>query len=361
MRSRLEDAGLDVGVDLTCDSVDARLTFAGASRDGMGGRGHHSARVRAALVLSIGPTGVRAGLEVPPSSARPAALALAEDGRSTEIRSALEALPEQFDVSLAGDASPLVAPVCSLESLGSVIARMGRENRPLWIGWTVAPDVAVHHATLLDEQLTDSLVVLARMLVLLGGQAGAVRQDGAEWGGAAEEAGPRQKERSARPTRGDSRRSHAADDDRGPEGRLRRDHGSAEALHDPARDRAPRGPRRRELEGTDPAGDASPARPAEAHPLARSGGRAVRAKASPRVGAHRRHDVVERGAQVRVLGGPFAGKIGIVQEVDGRGGARVMMGLLAVRFDLTNLEVHIEGRRRPVLSTSHRKPVSARS
>jgi hypothetical protein len=61
----------------------------------------------------------------------------------------------------------------------------------------VAPDVAVHHATLLDEQLTDSLVVLARMLVLLGGQAGAVRQDGAEWGGAAEEAGPRQKERSA--------------------------------------------------------------------------------------------------------------------------------------------------------------------
>jgi transcription antitermination factor NusG len=70
---------------------------------------------------------------------------------------------------------------------------------------------------------------------------------------------------------------------------------------------------------------------------------------------------IERGTRVRVLEGPFSGKVGTVHELDGKGGARVMLGLLAVRFDVTNLTVHDEGRRRPVLGTSHRKPVPVRS
>src|SRR5208282_1812265 len=45
----------------------------------------------------------------------------------------------------------------------------------------------------------------------------------------------------------------------------------------------------------------------------------------------------ERGARVSVLKGPFAGKVGVVQELDGKGGARVMLGLLPVRLDLKNL------------------------
>jgi len=70
---------------------------------------------------------------------------------------------------------------------------------------------------------------------------------------------------------------------------------------------------------------------------------------------------VERGAKVRVVEGPFAGKVGVVHELDGRGGARVMLGLLVVRVDLDNLAPSAAGSTRMRLSTSHRKPLPARS
>lgn len=62
---------------------------------------------------------------------------------------------------------------------------------------------------------------------------------------------------------------------------------------------------------------------------------------------------METGARVRVLAGPFLGKVGVVTELDGRGGARVQLGLLTQRFDLVDLEP-AAGRSRPALPTSHR-------
>jgi len=51
-----------------------------------------------------------------------------------------------------------------------------------------------------------------------------------------------------------------------------------------------------------------------------------------------------------------------VQEVDGKGGARVLLGLLAVQVRVKDLAVSLEGgQKRPLLSTSHRKPVPVRS
>jgi hypothetical protein len=70
---------------------------------------------------------------------------------------------------------------------------------------------------------------------------------------------------------------------------------------------------------------------------------------------------IEKGARVRVLEGPFAGKVGTVRELDGKGGARVMMGLLAVCLDVRNLAASAEGRARPRLASSHRKPLPVRS
>jgi hypothetical protein len=67
--------------------------------------------------------------------------------------------------------------------------------------------------------------------------------------------------------------------------------------------------------------------------------------------------VVERGARVQVLDGPFVGKIGIVQEMDGKGGARVMLGLLAAHLDVKDLAV--ASGKRPVLGSSHRRPIMA--
>ncbi len=70
---------------------------------------------------------------------------------------------------------------------------------------------------------------------------------------------------------------------------------------------------------------------------------------------------IERGVRVQVAAGPFRGKVGLVDDIDGKGGARVLLGLLPVRIELKHLTAHAEPRRRPVLATSHRKRPPARS
>jgi transcription antitermination factor NusG len=110
-------------------------------------------------------------------------------------------------------------------------------------------------------------------------------------------------------------------------------------------------------------------------PATRPRAAAAQAKRSPaRVESHEKADArldkpapeseespFERGARVSVLKGPFAGKVGVFQELDGRGGAHVTLGLLAVRLDVKNLVLATVGRARPRLSSSHRKPLPARS
>ena len=65
--------------------------------------------------------------------------------------------------------------------------------------------------------------------------------------------------------------------------------------------------------------------------------------------------VLEVGVKVRVLGGPFAGRVGIISELDGRGGARVALGLLSARVLLENLRLARDGTR-PALRSSHHRP-----
>lgn len=64
---------------------------------------------------------------------------------------------------------------------------------------------------------------------------------------------------------------------------------------------------------------------------------------------------VEKGSQVRVMEGPFEGATGVVQELDGRGGARVRLGLLSTRILVSSLNVTREGKERPALASSHRR------
>jgi KOW motif len=67
---------------------------------------------------------------------------------------------------------------------------------------------------------------------------------------------------------------------------------------------------------------------------------------------------LEVGTQVRVLGGPFAGRVGVISELDGKGGARVTLGLLSARVLLENLRL-ARATTRPSLKTSHRRTPSA--
>ena len=62
-----------------------------------------------------------------------------------------------------------------------------------------------------------------------------------------------------------------------------------------------------------------------------------------------------KGSRVQVLSGPFVGREGTVQELDGKGFAKVLLGLLATRVRLTDL-VAAGGKKARALSTSHRKP-----
>lgn len=81
------------------------------------------------------------------------------------------------------------------------------------------------------------------------------------------------------------------------------------------------------------------------------------------------------GSKVRIASGPFEGKEAVVQELDGKGGARVRLGLLNTRLDVTELIADarrgpssgpagartappkrgVSRGRRPALGSSHRK------
>ena len=72
---------------------------------------------------------------------------------------------------------------------------------------------------------------------------------------------------------------------------------------------------------------------------------------------------IEKGTRICALRGPFSGKVGIVQELDGKGSARVLFGLLAARLRVSDL-VAFRGRTgkgsRQKLMSSHRRPLGVR-
>jgi hypothetical protein len=230
-----------------------------------------------------------------------------------------------------------------------LLDRVQRQQGTMWIGWSVPRELAVEHATLLDEQLADAIVALAQVFALLG--ADPVDRPGSRRGVHAE-ASPSSDARSGSKTRRFSGRRGEGAEPRGEDDE--RDRGRT------ARPRARGRDREREPEAE---------REAEPDTLSESPvprGRGLDATLPPRPGSRRRPRpgslvVIERGARVRVLKGPFSGKVGVVHELDGKGGARVMLGLLAVRLEVSNLVPAVEGRGRPRLSSSHRKPIPARS
>jgi len=103
--------------------------------------------------------------------------------------------------------------------------------------------------------------------------------------------------------------------------------------------------------------------PRRGRPKSKAGPKARRTRLAPTFDARRgaeTHPPLERGARVRVLAGPFAGKVGVVREVDTtKGRAQVMLGLLATHIDMKDLAANL-GDGRPTLSSSHRKPLGLR-
>ncbi len=304
---RLRHLGLDIS---GCDVDDGGLLFV---PDG-----------RLALTLDAG--AVEVALVLPPSDL-PALRTLLDGARPLALGAALAALPEQFAIGASSDAVRVPAPRAKTEDLHALLDRAEQEGAAVWLGWTVPREVASLHAATLDAQLQDALVALGQVLRLFA---------------RATEAEPGKAKRARRHAGGDEER------DRGkPRARTRARE----------RDREPDPERERETESESAADPGAPAprvlRPLEAKPRLRA---SLVRRGVPRPGTG-----IEKGAKVRVLEGPFAGKEGLVQELDGRGGARVMLGLLAVRIDVNDLVSSAEGRGRPRLSSSHRRPMPVRS
>ncbi len=299
-------------------------------------------RDAARLVLAMDDGGVRAGLELPASQAPAARVRLSDAGRSLELATALEALPEQFTMGLQDgqvDAASAEASRATADEVRALLDRAERERATMWIGWRVPREIAVEHATLLDELLADAIVALAKVFALLAADVVGRR--------------PARREQDARSAKGRrfSRRRGSVDGSMVDDDERDRGHAGGTHAHDRGREGEPGGEREAE--------------PESLRESALSRGR-LEAKLPPRPGARRRptkasSDAIERGTRVHVLKGPFSGKVGVVHELDGKGGARVMLGLLAVRLEVGNLVPAVEGRGRPRLSSSHRKPIPARS
>jgi hypothetical protein len=322
---RLEDLGVDATIAATEQDKEA---FSPAVRFVLRSAAPDATR----LVLAMDGVRVRAGLELPATQARAARARLSDPARALELATALEALPEQFTMGASGDVASAEAPRATADDMRALLDRVEREQGTMWIGWSVPRELAVEHATLLDEQLADAIVALAQVFALLGAPSSDARS------------GSKTRRFSGR--RGEGAEPRGEDDER--------DRGRT------ARPRARGRDREREPEAER---EAEPDTLSES-PVSR--GRGLDATLPPRPGSRRRPRpgslvVIERGARVRVLKGPFSGKVGVVHELDGKGGARVMLGLLAVRLEVSNLVPAAEGRGRPRLSSSHRKPIPARS
>jgi hypothetical protein len=315
---------------------------------------------RAALVLGVGSAGVRAGLELTPAHVRRVDARFSDPAHALSLSAALEALPEQFVVQLGEDDAPLQAPHLPMDELRRRFERSVTERRALWIGWSVARDIALEHAALLDEQLEDALAALAGVYELLAGDGNG---EAGDKGRDSRESHPRKGENAAGHLRAKHRGGHgsAGRDD---EGERRPGAASPPNRRASTRAREERRDREADAEGeleSDVSADV-PSRAAKSDDMKAAPRAVFRRRTLRAVGSKNDSSLpIERGSRVRVLEGPFSGKVGLVHELDGKGGARVMLGLLAVRLEVKNLTTQVQGRYRPVLSSSHRKPLPVRS
>lgn len=320
MVARLADLGLDVDACV----VDARRAASLRAAFAPDGR----------LALSLEADRIEVALELPVADVRAVRALLADPGRALELTTVLEALPEQFTMGPVGSAVSTPASFASSDALRPLLDELERDDREMWIGWTLPREIATAHTEGLDDQLEDAVVALGELLALLSrapqAPAAHPRHDRREERGRAED-----------DRHGTKRRARARARDR------ERDHGT---------------------EGGDAELDAEPsASDAEAHHARpqRPGNGRLRLHAGMRrrpAGANvDPRAPIEKGSRVRVLGGAFAGKVGVVQDLDGKGGARVMLGLLAVRVDAKDLVAVTDAPQRVRLSSSHRRPLPVRS
>lgn len=322
-------------------------------------------RAHAYLALTIDSVHVEVALEICPEAeadVRNLRARLGDPPRLLELTTLLETLPLEFAIGVIGVPSFPRADTAHADDVRALLDDSQRNRRPLWIGWSIKREVALAHSIDLHDQLADALVVLAHAYKLIAWapdndligvgrrgawRAGRARNEERRERGREE----RRKRRSVskkpvrvegtRREREDARRLQTAPEQEGQNARRITEESSPLS----------------ETEGRargEGAGGVPARRPILQTMMRARGARPLSSlEVDPTL-------PVEKGTKVRVLSGPFANKVGIVQELDSKGRARVRLGLLAATLDLKDVVASTEGVR-PMLTSSHRRPRGDRS
>lgn len=276
-----------------------------------------------------------------------------EDVLTAELMTALRALPEEFAVRLSAE-DGFAAGAATPELIRSMLERAAEGQVPLWIGWSIKRDTAVEHSAILDDQLEDAIVALAPIYRLVA------------WSRDNDQVGLDRRLQSVVEERA---KAHAAAEAETEKWRAekaeaqRRSQEEARARGDDRRALPPRRPTLDSLFAGLPKGSSAsskaapapkPAKPPHVKPAPAPPPVALSPVAPPPAA----HTVFEKGDRVLVKNGPFAGKVGVMGEPDGKGGVRVMLGLLSAKLDLTDIDPVIEKGERPAIHSSHRKPLA---
>jgi hypothetical protein len=287
---------------------------------------------------------------------------LGNPDRSTHVVDTIHDLPEQFSIGADRGALQPCSSV-SASSMLELLSICASATTPLWIGWSVPRAVAVEHTELLDEQLADAMLALAPVYLQIA------------WSQSDDPAHVAEKlvavrEELARATADSAARAEVA---RVEADRQRRE--TTERSRERTRERVDYGagrprPTLGNLFKQPGEGPAPQSRPSQPKPPSssrtQSGAPSRKRETEPRPERPAREpelvptsDPVDKGSKVKVLAGPFSGKVGVVSELDGRGGARILLGLLSTRVALDDLSALSESKDRPPLQSSHRRPMPA--
>ncbi|MBS2020508.1 MAG: hypothetical protein JST00_47065 [Deltaproteobacteria bacterium] len=326
-------------------------------------------RAHAYLALTIDSVHVEVSLEICPEAEADVKNLRARLGDPTgllELTTLLETLPQEFAIGVIGVPSFPRAESANGDDVRAFLDDSQRNRRALWLGWSVKREIALAHSSELDEQLADALAVLGHAYKLLAwapdndliaaGRRGAWRAGRARAEERRERREERRKRRSVRknPVRVEGSRREREDARRHMSGLLESRDGPVSRAATSQR-------------GDDASSDAQDAQKREQNPRATPQRRPILPTTLRARGARQAlvteidpNVPIEKGTRVRVLAGPFANKVGIVQELDHKGRARVRLGLLAATLDLKDIVAQAESSR-PMLASSHRRPRNVRS
>ncbi|AKU99736.1 hypothetical protein AKJ09_06400 [Labilithrix luteola] len=321
-------------------------------------------RSHAYLALTIDSVHVEVSLEFCPEAeadVKNLRARIADPTDLLELVTLFETLPEEFAIGVIGVPSFPRATSANADDIRALLDDSQRNRRPLWIGWSVKREVALAHSNELDEQLADALVVLAHAYRLVAWAPDndlirASRRGAWRAGRPREEMRERAREERRARKRRDVRKGPVRTEGTRREREDTRRPISMAERETPVSRRAPDASELRDEErGAKDVSRAFPARrPVLPTSLRARGARPLLAtEIDPRI-------PIEKGTRVRVLAGPFANKLGVVEELDAKGRARVRLGLLAATVELKDLVASTEGTR-PILSSSHRRPRTTRS